>query len=304
VLIWQAHKGCIESASFSRDGRYLATVTGGTRAIYLWDPSTGNLAHKLTGPGLGPVKSIAFAPHAPLMAVGTSRSVTVRNAETWDLVSHLDCPYAHELAFGPGKSPSLAASSANWVCLWTNASQPSDLIREPDRRIATRGNTANMHFSPDGKLLATSTPSRVYLWGPANGRLVRRLRFDREFRTGDPGNRGEVRFSPDGSRIAMVYRQWLEVRSLERKNDPPIRILAGIGLPGTVWAVRWTADGSQLLTVSSDEFVRVWNARTGAELRSLKWEIGRLYCVAFSPDGLTCAAGGEKGQVVVWDVDA
>jgi WD40 repeat protein len=102
----------------------------------------------------------------------------------------------------------------------------------------------------------------------------------------------------------MVYRQWLEVRSLERKNDPPIRILAGIGLPGTVWAVRWTADGSQLLTVSSDEFVRVWNARTGAELRSLKWEIGRLYCVAFSPDGLTCAAGGEKGQVVVWDVDA
>ena len=54
----------------------------------------------------------------------------------------------------------------------------------------------------------------------------------------------------------------------------------------------------------ADGFVRFWEAAAGAELRSFAWGIGKLYCAAFSPDGLTCAAAGDKGQVVVWDVDS
>ena len=39
------------------------------------------------------------------------------------------------------------------------------------------------------------------------------------------------------------------------------------------------------------------------ELKSFKWGIGKLHSVAFSPDGTLGAAGGDKGQVALWDVD-
>lgn len=47
----------------------------------------------------------------------------------------------------------------------------------------------------------------------------------------------------------------------------------------------------------------MWDADTGSECKAFNRGIEKRYCAAFSPDGPTSAACGEKGQVVVWDVD-
>ena len=54
--------------------------------------------------------------------------------------------------------------------------------------------------------------------------------------------------------------------------------------------------------VSNDETVRLWGTRTWQELSSLAWGIGKLKCVAFSPDGTRAACGSHNGTIVVWDV--
>ena len=62
-----------------------------------------------------------------------------------------------------------------------------------------------------------------------------------------------------------------------------------------------TADGRQIVTASHDETVRVWDVAAAKELKAYDWKIGLMSAIAIAPDGLTCAAGGTRGRIVVWD---
>jgi WD40 repeat protein len=299
MLVWQAHKGKIESAAFSADGRLLATATGGTSLPYLWDPTSGKLVRKLAGAS-GTVKSVCFAPDAPLFAAGTHRSVTVWRTDSWAVVAELKMEYAYELAFGPGQDPVLVASDANAVGVWGGLASAAPGNRKPrtaDRRATNMYSVAALHVSPDGRLLATSTTSQARVWRLDTLKSVRMLRKV------SSSNRGAIRFDPVGQRVANAYGKWVEVWPVAEGDEPLVRFAAGTGRSPIVWAVNWSADGKSLLTAGNDGCVRVWDTATGAELKTFEWDIGKLYCAAFSPDGLTCAACGEKGQVVVWDVD-
>src|SRR5262249_38654679 len=65
-------------------------------------------------------------------------------------------------------------------------------------------------------------------------------------------------------------------------------------------------DGRRLATGSYDGKLKLWDARTGKELRTLS-VTGKCYSVAFSPDGRFLAAGcgtydpEEPAEFKVWD---
>jgi WD40 repeat protein len=63
------------------------------------------------------------------------------------------------------------------------------------------------------------------------------------------------------------------------------------------------SDGRHLLAGNNDTTARLIDTATWQVVRQYTWAIGRLTAVAVSPDGQLAAAGGAKGQVVVWDLD-
>ncbi|MDY3562565.1 hypothetical protein R5W23_004031 [Gemmata sp. JC673] len=62
-------------------------------------------------------------------------------------------------------------------------------------------------------------------------------------------------------------------------------------------------DGTRVLGGSKyDGKLRLFDARTGKELRRLAGHTGWVVCVAFSPDGAKALSGGADGSVKMWEV--
>jgi len=117
-----------------------------------------------------------------------------------------------------------------------------------------------------------------------------------------PGLRiGSPAFSPDGKFFAAINSiKTVIVMTSERLST--ISVLE-TNSRKQVTGFAFAPDGRTIVTCAGDGTIRVWNTAQAAVIQSFDWNIGPLTAVAFSPDGLLCAAGGKSGQIVVWDVD-
>jgi WD40 repeat protein len=146
------------------------------------------------------------------------------------------------------------------------------------RRLGTvrfRHNTTALAYSPDGKLLASGGRDNVIrLFDAATGKEVRRL----------VGHKPRV-YGP------------------ERDPASPLDVLVAATGEGGVNSVAFSPDGTLLASGGWDDTVRLWDVRTGKELRTLHAHKAMVGRVAFSPDGrLLASRGGLDGSVRLWDV--
>lgn len=111
----------------------------------------------------------------------------------------------------------------------------------------------------------------------------------------------EALVAADGSRVALRGTNRITVFAVPPTEGPPVALNSGSRKHFT--AMAFHPSGRFLAATNNDHTVKLLDLATGAEERTFTWQMGRMRSVCFSPDGALAAAGTDKGQVVVWDVD-
>lgn len=149
------------------------------------------------------------------------------------------------------------------------------------------GEIQAVDLSADGNLAATAGGSLgvgLIVWDAASGKSLGSVPV---------GYVHDVRFSPDGRRLAVAEGERTLVYDLPLSKTPALILAHGKG------RVHWSPDGTRLATVGGkgNREVRLWDARSGQALGPGADFSDYVDVSAFSPDGARFAAGGRDGTV-------
>jgi tetratricopeptide (TPR) repeat protein len=219
--------------------------------------------------------SVATNPDATRSAINPQGRLSFRNLETGadfpadetpQVPRRIGFDFVGPIAFSPTGETLAAAFGKNSVKLFDVASRNEIRMFVGDER-----GVRSITFSPDGKVLVSlRIPAGMKAWDVATGK-ERRLFKETKVGVNEAATRRgatDVRFRPEG--------------------DFPATSLA------------FSPDG-QIIATAETFSATLWDAATGARIRSLRPTSDVVRVVAFSPDGRTLATAGNGGSITLWE---
>jgi WD40 repeat protein len=254
--------------SLTPDGHWLAMALGGERAA-LWDLVTGRQVRLFT-PQPGNVTKVALTSDGRLLAAGAGE-------------------YMHEPL-------SKKRKVENLVNIWSTIDGKQVATLHGHFEVVT----ALKFFAHDTKLLTASYDGTARVWDVNTGAELRRY-------TASGVHLLDVDISPDEKYVAATTNSdsayiWDSESTTQIGTlDGPASGSNGIG--GTVMfrmaSIRFSSDGSRLLTGSDDGIVREWSVASHS-LISQRDTDGPVFKVCYLPDGKTIVASGYSSSIHVF----
>lgn len=290
-------KRAVAQLRFRADGGGVTASFRATNHLVTWDIAGGEAQR--TGPVAGQaVTCFAYSPDGEVLAVGGADGVArayllpevhrLRELPVGAASPGVDAQPVHGVAFSPHPDPGrqwLAACGAE-VWLWNRVTHEHVCL--PDA-----GNYTGVSFGPDGATVFANVAGRsLDGWSLKPLHEWSRLPITN-------GTLSQFAVAPDGETVALRALGPIEIRTFGGEVVHRL-LLSSMYRPTDL---TYTPDGRLLLVASGSFPVFACDPATGQVAREYDWGVGKVTAVAVSPDGTMAAAGGEKGQVVVWDLD-
>jgi WD40 repeat protein len=253
----------INRIAYSPDGKFVVTDLG-EEALQVWDPQDGRKLRRLDV-GIGNIRDFGFAPDAKIIAAVGFQFEPDRRLVVYRVVF---------VDFATGRQ----LSKGEWE---------------------EQGDVWRLSFSPDGKIVATSSNKAFRLWSVATGEQLLEV----------PRNRGSLQsicFSPDPASHLLAYGVDREVCLWDLIAKKEVRRL-GHDKNDSVVCFAFSPDGSRLASASRSREIRVRKIEDGELLHRFKSQAldpwaKHVSAISFSPDGTALATTLQAGNLVVWDL--
>ncbi len=336
------HTKAVTAVAFAPDGKRIASASF-DNTVVVWDAVKGGRLFAFKG-HVGAVTAVAFSPDGTRILSGAGTQLYPRRADNsaklWDTTTGRIIQtfrHADELAsvsISPDGTRVLTGSNDKTMKLWDAAS---------GRLLHSFGGYSypvySVTFSPDGADVLSGNLDGIKLYNATSGHLMRDFK--------DATGVSSARFSPEGKRVASgTFQNTVELwdSTTGQRMDVPgnpdsqasptavgftldnAHVVSGSESELRLWdipnGVRIFAEDSTRIAVSNggnrilaggDHKLRIVDAVTGANIRTISGIPNSLNAVAFSPDAQRVIAGlghgsdaatPDWGKIKMWDASS
>ena len=282
--------GGVVALAYAPDGRTLYVLSG-SQYITAWDTVSRTGTPVAFAELTAPVTRLATSgagryllAHSVHWAVWDTESrVAVATVRSWRLDSlAFEANTATFLRFGK-------SDVRRWDLL---TQQPLEVVAQWQVPEPVRG----AELSPDLRRVAViAMKGNVYVGDAAGAGPLAKLSLPEPIHNGIG-----VRFSPDGEALAVLHHKLMYLWNMANNR---VRARALWSDPAPEWKLTFHPTAPVFAALDPQQNLALFSLHTGDPIRSFNFKIGRVQCVAFAPDGLTCAVGGSNKQFAVFDVD-
>jgi WD40 repeat protein/transcriptional regulator with XRE-family HTH domain len=342
VLTFAGHGDTVFDVAFSPDGNLVAT-SGLDEYVRIWDPISGDESLALPFEGGDQLRGLAFVPDGTRIAVtstkhpwgrvwDTSTGEVLLNgfpahrdalvdiafssdgkliatassdatAKIWDTATGelLYTLAGHTLpvtgvAFDPAATHLATTSWDQTTRLWSIQPTSESLFIPIDAPWSMR-----ISYSPDGNRILAGDPDEksTKVWEATSGEEIRNLK-------GQNAQPSHASYSPDGKLIAAADDKNIIIWDLGTGRQKfPLS-----GHTASITSLDFSADGTRLISGSSNGELMLWDVINGRQVRILQGPTEgftpivhyEIFAVAYSPDGKHILSGDTYGQAIIWDV--
>ncbi|MEJ7636753.1 MAG: WD40 repeat domain-containing protein [Singulisphaera sp.] len=243
----------------------------------------------------GRVSCLAFSPDGKTLATG-GKDRTVRLG-TWPSASR----WRFSRATGGGHGPGLPPRREDVVLGKHRRLHPVlDVAARKSRRTgSTTPSRSGLAVSPDGMTLASIGGDRtIKLWDAETD--------DRTTLSGQGPPAWCIAFHPDGKTLVSGGGD-KSAHIWDVSSGKPV---GSLPIGGDLLAIAFSGDGKTLALSSSTArsprpvpgIVTLWDGATRQPKARFRGHLGKVWSLAFAPDGATLASSGEDRSLRLWDV--